>query len=472
MHPILAALIPTLLLGFSILFLIIRLQRKSKQILELEEKLRAPTPKTIRREEAAPPPPPKKEEPTEAADSKPKPERSNYPYFDSSDSLLATLSHELKTPLNGIMGIAQMLREENDASDQLIELEGCAHHMHSVLHTLTNLARIQNQNEFLPQYREWVSLRDVIEQIREDVTFRASGRQTRIQTEHENNRIRLRGDSDHITTIIKSALLGSIEAIPMTGLPEEKKTLSISWKINNSDILLTIVNPLEVLEDMREECINDILHIAGSSERSRIKIEYLHLAVAKALLKFYKGSLHYESMPEGGVRTTLQFTMEQMLASPSAAKPIGGLRVQSGKNGLKTLRELPEKLKILVAEDDRASRNLLVLLLKKMGQETTEVENGEEAILTLQKDPSFDVLLSDVDMPIMDGVEAAQAIRKGLAGDEVKNIPIIAVTAFNVLSDRGRFREAGMEYYIPKPVGLKELRATLLEIVKKKKEAS
>jgi CheY-like chemotaxis protein len=468
MQPQLLALIPTLILACGVLFLVFRLRSKSIKIVALEEQLQSLRNKTIQREDSASTS--KQESNLAPPKLKPRPERAQHAYFDSSDSLLATLSHELKTPLNGIMGIAQMLREENETSDQLIELEGCAHHMHSVLHTLTNLARIQNENEFLPQYREWVSLRDTIEQIREDVTFRASGRQIQIQTKHENTRTRLRGDSDHITTIIKSTLLGSIEATPTTGLPSEKKTLTISWQSVDSEIILTIKNPLEILSEDREQSIHDILNIASGQERSRIKIEYLHLAVAQALIGFYKGSLKAEAMPEGGICTTLRFTMEQMKASPSAAKPIGGLRVQSGKNGLRTLRELPEKLKVLVAEDDRASRNLLILLLKKMGQEATEVENGEEAILALQQDPSFDVLLSDVDMPIMDGVEAAQAIRKGLAGDEVKDIPIIAVTAFNVLSDRGRFKEAGMEYYIPKPVGLKELRATLLEITKKKKE--
>ncbi|MGZ0657139.1 hybrid sensor histidine kinase/response regulator [Coraliomargarita sp. W4R53] len=473
MHPLIAALVPTLLLGFSILFLIIRLQNKTKLIAELKEKLDSPAPKIIRRDATQPPIPAKKE--NEKAKAEPTPKKVHEPkpaYFDSSDSLLATLSHELKTPLNGIMGIAQMMREENDASDQLLELEGCAHHMHSVLHTLTNLARIQNENEFLPQYREWVSLRDTIEQIREDITFRANGRQIKILTQHENNRIRLRGDSDHISTIIKSAVLGSIEAIPMTGLPEDKQSLLISWKIQDSDIELSITNPLETLEDERDACINDILNIASGSERNRIKIEYLHLAVAKALLEFYQGTIHYEKLPEGGVRSTLRFTMEHMVASPSAAKPIGGLRVQSGKSGLKTLRELPEKLKVLAAEDDRASRNLLVMLLQKMGQDVTAVENGQDAILALQNDPSFDVLLTDVDMPIMDGVEATLAIRNGLAGDEVKDIPIIAVTAFNVISDRSRFKEAGMQYYLPKPIGLKELRATLLDIVNLKKQKS
>ena len=493
MLPIIAAIIPTLLLGFSIVYLAIRLKKKTEEVAALQTKLNTAAPKIIRREQtqqpfpetpaapaAEPAPAPEPELPPEQKPKKVeiKPaqvvqdEQSEPVYFDSSDALLATLSHELKTPLNGIMGIAQVLREENDSSEQLIELEGCAHHMHSVLHTLTNLARIQNENEFLPQYREWVSLRDAIEQIREDVAFRANGRQIKISTKHENNRIRLRGDNDHISTLIKSALLSSIESVPMTGLPEEKHTLSISWTIENSEIELCINNPLEVLEDDREICVNEILKIAKGSERNRIKIEYLHLAVAKALVSYYQGSVESEKIPTGGVLTTVRFSMENMLASPSAAKPLGGLRVQSGKSGLKTLRELPEKLKVLTAEDDRASRNLIVMLLKKMGQDVTAVENGQEAIIALQQDPSFDVLLTDVDMPIMDGVEATMAIRNGLAGDEVKDIPIIAATAFNVISDRSRFKEAGMQYYLPKPIGLKELRATLLEIVNKKKGKS
>lgn len=473
MDPLLAALIPTLLLGFSILFLIIRLQNKSKVIGELEAKLREPAPRIIRRDGNTQPSIPvgKPTEPP-AQKTAPGPEsKAESSYFDASDSFLATLSHELKTPLNGIMGIAQMLREENEESDLLVEMEGCAHHMHSVLHTLTNLARIQNENEFLPQFREWVSLRDTIEQIREDVTFRASGRKLKVMTEHGNNRIRLRGDGDHIETLIKSIVLGSIEAVPMTLETEVKKNLSVSWQSDGSEITLTVVNPLEVLEDERQQYINEILNLAQGAARSRVKIEYLHMAVAQALLGFYQGSSQSECLPEGGVRTTVRFTMKQMEASPSDAKPIGGLRVQSGKSGLKTLRDLPEKMRVLVAEDDRASRNLLMMLLGKMGQEATEVHNGEEAVLMLQKDPGFDLILMDVDMPVMDGVDATLAIRNGLAGDEVKDIPIIAVTAFNVISDRSRFKEAGMGYYLPKPVGLKELRATMLEILKKKKEA-
>ena len=169
------------------------------------------------------------------------------------------------------------------------------------------------------------------------------------------------------------------------------------------------------------------------------------------------------------METTIRFQMEKMVSSPSDAKPIGGLRVQSGKSGIKTLRELPEKLRVLVAEDDHASRNLLIILLNKMGLEPVAVENGEQAILTLQEHLDFDVILMDVDMPVMDDMDPTQSIRGGVAGDEVKDIPIVAVTAFNVISDRSRFKEVGMGYCLPRPVGLKELRATLLDIAKKQK---
>lgn len=162
----------------------------------------------------------------------------------------------------------------------LIEMEGCAQHMHSVLHTLTNLARIQNENEYLPQYREWVSLRHTVEQILEDATFRASAHHLKILTEHENNRVRLRCNFDHIETIIKFSVLASIEAVPLVNLPKEKETLNVSWKTDGESIVLTITNPLEELEDEREESVKRILNLARGVESSRIKIEYLHLAVA------------------------------------------------------------------------------------------------------------------------------------------------------------------------------------------------
>ena len=391
--------------------------------------------------------------------------------FNTSDALLATVSHELKTPLNGILGIAQLLLEEQPDSPELIELEGCAQQMHAVLHTLTNLARIQSESDELPQYREWISLRDSLEQIKQEITYRAQTRKLTLRTVHEDKRVRLRSDSDHLETIIKSVLLGSIEAVN----PDKERVQNAVLKIATSQVdgvtFIRIENPIESFNAQRNSTIEEVKKLANNDEGTRIEIEYLYLAVARALVEYYNGSIEIEALESGGCVTTIRFKMDTMLASTAVKQPIGGLRVTSGKSGSKTLNELPSPMRVIVAEDDQASRNLMHMLLEKMSVEIVECQNGEEVVLALQEDPKFDAILMDVDMPVMDGIAATQAIRSGAAGDEVKLMPIIAVTAFNVISDRSRFKKAGMGYYLPKPVGLRELRATLLDILKKNQPA-
>ena len=145
----------------------------------------------------------------------------------ASNALFATLSHELRTPLNGVLGISQMLNEEQD-SDDLEVLEGCARHMLAVLHTLVNLSKVQAEWGQLPEYREWVSLHDLTEQIKKNLNFRARTRGLKIEIEHQDKTLRLRGDSDHLKTIIETALLGSIERVDIGDLPEEEQTLFLN----------------------------------------------------------------------------------------------------------------------------------------------------------------------------------------------------------------------------------------------------
>ena len=90
----------------------------------------------------------------------------------SSEALFATLSHELRTPLNGLLGIVQMLNEEEENED-LVAIEGCARHMLAVVSTLVNHSKIQAEWEDLPEYREWVSPYELLEQVKRYIAFRA-----------------------------------------------------------------------------------------------------------------------------------------------------------------------------------------------------------------------------------------------------------------------------------------------------------
>jgi len=383
-----------------------------------------------------------------------------------SDALFATLSHELRTPLNGLLGIVQMLNEEKNDED-LYAIEGCARHMLAVVSTLVNHSKIQAEWDDLPEYREWVSPYELLEQIKRHISFRAGLRGLDIKLVHQDKTLRLRGDSDHLRNIVENAILGSLEAISLVEIPTGRKTLTVGWEASDREVKVSIHNPLEAFADNRRQQIRTAGGLTTGERLSRIKMEYLYWSVASMLLEKYSGALFARpNEEEGGVTSLLSFEMEQMQASPTGKLPIGGLSLDGHQSEAKSVKQLPFKLSILVAEDDPIARTLMATVLKHMGQESHFATNGREVLDLVSQSKSFDVILMDIDMPIMDGLSAAIALRNGEAGEFGTNVPIVAVTAFNTLSDESRFKKAGMNHFLPKPVKLKHLREVLLEVVR------
>ena len=137
-----------------------------------------------------------------------------------------------------------------------------------------------------------------------------------------------------------------------------------------------------------------------------------------------------------------------------AAKPVSALA------------PLP-RLHVLVAEDDAVSSLLTVRLLEKQGHRTETVVNGEQALASL-REKRFDLVLMDVQMPVLDGVQATKAIRKGQAGAGNKHIPIVAMTAYSMAGDSEKFIAAGMDGYVAKPVDVRTLSNVLHTVLKEK----
>jgi two-component system, sensor histidine kinase and response regulator len=129
-----------------------------------------------------------------------------------------------------------------------------------------------------------------------------------------------------------------------------------------------------------------------------------------------------------------------------------------------TLREIRRRLQILLAEDNAINQQLAVRLLEKRGHTVTVASNGSGA-LSLLKNAKFDLVLMDVQMPIMDGFQATAAIRKEEESTG-QHLPIIAMTAHAMQGDRERCLEAGMDAYISKPVQASELISLVEEIVR------
>ena len=156
-----------------------------------------------------------------------------------------------------------------------------------------------------------------------------------------------------------------------------------------------------------------------------------------------------------------------MEASPSSQRPVGGLSLSVGGKAPNPLIELPFCMKVLVVEDDPINRELMALLLERIGQKSTLAVNGQAALDIMLEDPEFDLVLMDIDMPVLDGMATTRALRAGEVGDIGMNIPIVAVTAFNTLSDQSKFKKAGMDHFLCKPVSLKDLRSVLLDVSRK-----
>lgn len=386
----------------------------------------------------------------------------------TSNALFATLSHELRTPLNGVLGLSQMLNDKEER-EELVAIEGCARHMLAVLHTLVNLSKIQVEWDDLPEYREWVSIYELTEQVKRNVEFRANLRGLTIQIEHQDQTTRLRGDWDHLRTILENVLLGSIEGVSLDRVPQERLALRLCWKFSEaSGVEMDLYNPLETYFPDHALRTRMAYESTTGASHSRIQMQFLYCSVASSLLEKHAGVLLTAEADEGGVNTRVQFEMESMVASKSTALPVGGLSLSNqGEPEAKQSLKIPVQLSVLVAEDDPIARSLMDSVLRHMGQEVTFAINGSEVLEQVYSGKHFDVILMDIDMPLMDGVSAAIALRSGEAGDGGLMVPIVAVTAFNTLSDQGKFKRAGMNYFLPKPVRLRELRRVLMDVVRK-----
>jgi CheY-like chemotaxis protein len=153
----------------------------------------------------------------------------------------------------------------------------------------------------------------------------------------------------------------------------------------------------------------------------------------------------------------LRQALASVLAAGPTTQPAGRLVTRH------TLREDRRVIRVLVAEDNRTNQRLVLRLLEKAGYSTSVVGNGREALDRLAAE-RFDVVLMDVQMPVMDGLEAASALRVGERGTS-RHQPVIAMTAHAMAGDRERCLGAGMDDYLSKPVHGDELVAAIEKVV-------
>lgn len=199
-----------------------------------------------------------------------------------------------------------------------------------------------------------------------------------------------------------------------------------------------------------ESIFEPFTQVDGSYTRS-VGGAGLGLSIVKRLVTLMGGNIAIDSTP--GVGTTVFFCVTFGIPPELEAD-----QPQAARGTDASLSDL----RVLVAEDERVNAMMIQTLLQKHGMDVTCVENGEEAVAMLTA-TTFDVVLMDIQMPIMDGVAATRAIRN--AHGKYADIPVIALTAHAMSGDRERFMGEGFSGYISKPVEIDELLEILQETV-------
>lgn len=357
-------------------------------------------------------------------------------------AFLANMSHEIRTPMNGILGFTGLLKEPQltgEEQQQYIKIiEQSGDRMLNTINDIINISKIESG-----QMEITLSVTNVNEQIEYIYSFfKPEVEQKGLQISFKNalpaKEAVIKTDREKIygilTNLVKNAIkftfAGSIE------LGYEKKGEFLEFYVKDTGI---------AIPEERQEAIFDRFVQAHAGNRRAFQGAGLGLSISKAYVEMLGGKIRVES--EEGKGSIFYFTIPyNPQTENNSAKEIPAAE--------KEIQIRP--LKILIAEDDEKSEILITLTIKKIGKEILKARTGVEAVELCRGNPDLDLILMDIEMPGMDGYEAARQIRQFN-----KDIVILAQTAYAFPGEREKATAYGCNDYIAKPFNKSSLMALL-----------
>ncbi|WP_232286203.1 PAS domain-containing hybrid sensor histidine kinase/response regulator [Solidesulfovibrio carbinoliphilus] len=358
---------------------------------------------------------------------------------------LANMSHEIRTPMNGVMGMTDLLLMSGLSGPareylQLIKQSGTS--LLQIINDILDLSKIES-GKFVLDCQAF-SLRDSLETILHPL--RLGARDKGLDFRHviaADAPDRLLGDKGRLGQVLtnlvgnaikfteKGMVRLSVEPDPEAALPQ---TVRFLFRVQDDGIGI----PAERLTDIFEPFSQVIKSGPAAGGGTG-----LGLSISKCLVGMMAGRIWVEStVGKGSIFSfSAQFALDpgKEGCCPVAQRPLDPA-IRSG-------------LAILLAEDEPINRRVAVELLLLRGHTVETAQSGGEVLAKLRQAP-FDLVLMDVRMPDMDGMEAVRAIRRGEAGADTAGIPVVALTAYALKNDRERFLAAGMDDYLAKPLDL------------------
>jgi PAS domain S-box-containing protein len=369
------------------------------------------------------------------------------------DEFLATLSHELRTPLNAIQGWATLLRERSarpeDYQRGLETIERNVRAQAQIINDLLDMSRIISGKihlEVQPLY-----LHEVVNNAIEAVQQSAIAKNIRIRQMLDTRMGLVRGDPSRLQQVLWNLLSNAIKFTPKGG-----RVQVVLERVNSHAEICVEDNGIGIRADFLPH-VFDRFRQADSGTTRNFGGLGLGLSIAKNLVELHGGSIHAKSPGENQGTTFVVSLPISHVRSDEPGIPTG----RAAPAGSAESIELPrlDNVRVLVVDDDADGRALIGRVLEGRGAQPVCLSNAEQALGAVARE-RFDVLLSDVGMPDMDGFELIRQIRR-MDKSRSRPLPAIAITAYARPEDRQRSLLAGFHMHLSKPIEARELVASI-----------
>ena len=378
----------------------------------------------------------------------------------SKSSFLANMSHDIRTPMNAITGITSLLEYDAENEEKVREyakkIDVSAQHLLGIINDVLDMSKIE-AGKTVFKYSDF-SILELMQEIQMMFRPQAEGKHQMMVMNHDNIEHEwVNGDKVHMMQIFSNLLSNAVKYTQEGGkiqfLVEEYETKSrayAKYRFVVSD------NGMGMSADF-QNTIFDAFTRAESSLTNKIQGTGLGMAITRNLVEAMGGTIDVES--ELGLGSCFEVLIDLKIAEDRTVA-LAAQEETDEQDG-----NILQGMRFLCAEDNELNAEILTELLKIEGAECTICENGEEILKAFEQSApgEYDMILMDVQMPVMNGYEATKAIRRS-SHELAKKIPIIAMTANAFSEDIQHSLAAGMNAHVSKPVEMKVLEKTIRNI--------
>ena len=369
---------------------------------------------------------------------------------------LSNMSHDIRTPMNAIIGITTLMKNELHQPEKLAEhlgkLETSGRLLLGIINDILDMSRIESGKTTLNI--EKTNLPQQVSQLDSIIRQQASQRRQTFTVENHVQHENVLADPNRLNQVLMNILSNAVKYTPQGGhirldveeLTHTEHYAKYRFVVQDDGIGMSEAYQKTLFEPFTRE---------EKSGTNRVQGTGLGMAITKSIVDLMGGTIHVESAPGKGSR------FEVVLELP----------IDAEADKVQTASALPEEdeavsplsgMKFLCAEDNAINAEILEMLLETKGASCTICSNGQEIVdaFASVKPGEYDMILMDVQMPVMDGLEATRRIRNG-ENPLGRTIPILAMTANAFLEDMQKSKEAGMDEHLSKPVDIAALEQTV-----------